>query len=86
MLTIEDLTLQGSDMPVWLLEYETLVSITDNGDGTAKVRVKWAPPGFPAVTDVFDADITPKYDPDRHCPCEPGDNWPECSTHGRYVR
>jgi hypothetical protein len=84
-LTIEDLTIEGSGKRRWLLEHESRVSITDNGDGTAMVRV-WAPSGDPAVIDVFDADIAPKYDPDRHCPCEPGDNWPECSTHGWYAR
>ena len=52
MLTLADLTLQGTDEPFYLCEGERLVWIRDNGDGTALVRID-----FGRIEDVVDADI-----------------------------
>jgi len=27
-----------------------------------------------------------EYHPNRSCPCTPGDDWPECATHGVVAR
>jgi hypothetical protein len=27
-----------------------------------------------------------EYQPNRQCPCEPGDDFPECATHGIVAR
>jgi hypothetical protein len=55
-LTIEDLTLAGSDEPFYLRVGEQVQWIKDNGDGTALVRVRSAN----GWEDVIDADIREK--------------------------
>jgi hypothetical protein len=50
-LTIQDLTLYGTEEPFYLREGEKVLWIKDNGDDTAVVRLR-AADGFEDVWDV----------------------------------